>query len=479
MSQLWCGLTAEPCIKAGEPASDGIVRPMPVHRTRNKMRLQWIFIFLLLSCWITPTEETEESWDLSALLSTLLHRDHEMESETLLERRLSRRKRATSNLCTNILKSVQLPSALAILTSDPRVTAEDTEDAVVPTVERGADISEYTVDIEISFPDASFVNQIKQLVNNQTFPIPLGVSDAQINSIEVTTACNQTGSDVHCSCESGYIWDDAVCKSYDPCAGYSTGNCNCINGTSIPAQYCQPRPVSINMSLRLLETFTADLKDNTSTKYKAYKTDLDAQIYNAYKSLSGFRSGNVTNFSNGSVVVDYTLVTEPTSTTAITTANQNLLNSLAATYSVDPVIKTIITDKSNITVSPSSIFIKDTVFLTCTVNITSFSNVSWYHNDTEAVPSSLYTAQVVGSSVQSILTINGASLSTAGTYRCTVDNGSTSYPAETTIAVQPLDVTILNTNIGCNDVAIPVLQCCTQGISMDYQMTCAVKSGKD
>ncbi|XP_069584294.1 adhesion G protein-coupled receptor F5 [Ranitomeya imitator] len=400
------------------------------------MRLQWIFIFLLLSCWITPTEETEESWDLSALLSTLLHRDHEMESETLLERRLSRRKRATN-------------------------------------------ISEYTVDIEISFPDASFVNQIKQLVNNQTFPIPLGVSDAQINSIEVTTACNQTGSDVHCSCESGYIWDDAVCESYDPCAGYSTGNCNCINGTSIPAQYCQPRPVSINMSLRLLETFTADLKDNTSTKYKAYKTDLDAQIYNAYKSLSGFRSGNVTNFSNGSVVVDYTLVTEPTSTTAITTANQNLLNSLAATYSVDPVIKTIITDKSNITVSPSSIFIKDTVFLTCTVNITSFSNVSWYHNDTEAVPSSLYTAQVVGSSVQSILTINGASLSTAGTYRCTVDNGSTSYPAETTIAVQPLDVTILNTNIGCNDVAIPVLQCCTQGISMDYQMTCAVKSGKD
>ncbi|CAJ0921786.1 unnamed protein product [Ranitomeya imitator] len=29
MSRLWCWLTAEPCIKAGEPASDGIVRPMP------------------------------------------------------------------------------------------------------------------------------------------------------------------------------------------------------------------------------------------------------------------------------------------------------------------------------------------------------------------------------------------------------------------------------------------------------------------
>ncbi|XP_077147662.1 adhesion G protein-coupled receptor F5 isoform X2 [Ranitomeya variabilis] len=398
------------------------------------MSLQWIFIFLLLSCWMTPTEETEESWDLSALLSSLLHGDHEMESETLLERRLSRRKRATN-------------------------------------------ISEYTVDIEISFPDASFVNQIKQLVNNQTFPILLGVSDAEINSIEVTTACNQTGSDVHCSCESGYIWDDAVCTSYGACVGYSTGNCNCINGTSIPAQYCQPRPVSINMSLRLLETFTADLKDNTSAKYKAYKADLDSQIYNAYKSLSGFRSANVTGFRNGSVVVDYTLVTEPASTTAITTANQNLLNSLAATYSVDPVIRTIITDQSNITVSPSSIFIKDNVVLTCTVNITSFSNVSWYLNDTEAVPSSSYTAQVVGSSVQSILTINGASLSTAGIYRCTVDNGLNSYPAETTIAVQPLDVTILNTNIGCNNVEVPVLQCCTQGISMDYQMTCTVNSG--
>ncbi|XP_073442681.1 adhesion G protein-coupled receptor F5-like isoform X2 [Dendrobates tinctorius] len=401
---------------------------------RKKMRLQWIFICFLLTCWITPTEETEESWDLSSLLSTLLHGDHEIESETVLERRLSRRKRETN-------------------------------------------ISEYTVDIEISFPDASFVNQIKELVKNQTFLISLGVGDVKIDSIEVTTACNQTGSDVHCACESGYLWDDAVCKSYGNCPGYSAGNCDCIKGTSIPEQYCQPKPVSIHMSLRLLETFTADLKDNTSTKYKRYKADLDSQINNAYKSLSGFRSGNVTGFRSGSVVVDYTLVTEPASTTAITTANRNLLDSLAATYSVDPVIKTIITDKSNITVSPSSIFIKDIVVLNCTVNITSFSNVSWFLNDTEAMPSSSYTAQVVGSSVQSILTINGASLSSAGTYRCTVDNGSNSYPTETTIAVQPLDITILNTNIGCSNVEIPVLQCCTQGSSGDFQMTC--NSGKE
>ncbi|XP_073530209.1 adhesion G protein-coupled receptor F5 isoform X2 [Phyllobates terribilis] len=401
------------------------------------MRPQSIFIFLLLSCWVTPTEQTGESWDLSSLLSTLLHGDHEIESETFLERSLSRRKRATST-------------------------------------------SEYTVDIEISFPDASFVNQIREYIaKNLTYPIQLGVSDTKIESIKVTTACNQTGSDVQCSCESDYLWNDTVCASYGPCPGYSAGNCNCIQGSSVPTQYCQPKPVSINMSLRLLENFTADLKDNTSEKYKNLKKDLEYQMGKAYGSLSGFRSGAVNRFRNGSVVVDYTLVTEPASTTAITTANQNLLDRLSVNYTVDPRITIIITDKSNVTVSPSSIFSKDNVVLTCTVDITSFSNVSWYHNDTEAVQSSSYTTQVVGSTVQSVLTINGISLSSAGTYLCTVDNGSDSYRADTTIAVQPLDVTILNTNISCNNVEIPVLQCCTQGPSVDFQMTCTVNSGKE
>ncbi|KAM4043579.1 adhesion G protein-coupled receptor F5 isoform 2-T3 [Anomaloglossus baeobatrachus] len=346
---------------------------------------------------------------------------------------------------------------------------------------RTTGIPEYTVDIEISFPDASFVSQIKDFIaRNLTFPIALGVSDTEIKSIDVTTACNQTGSDVQCSCESGYLWNNTVCDAYSPCPGHNANPCDCIKSTSIPTQYCQPTLVFRNMSLRLLEPFTADFKDQTSAKYIKYKTDLDTEIVKAYKSLNGFRYGNVTDFRPGSVVADYTLVTEPASTAAITTANQNLITGLTtANYSVDPTIKTIIMDRSNIEVSPAGIFPRDNVVLICSVDVAVYTNVSWYQNKTEAIDSALYTTQVVGSSVQSTLTLSRIPPSQAGTYRCTVDNGSDSYVAETTVVVQPLDITILNTNISCNNLEVPVVQCCTQGSSVDFQMTCTVNSGKE
>ncbi|CAJ0932675.1 unnamed protein product [Ranitomeya imitator] len=55
MSRLWCGLTAEPCIKAGEPASDGIVRPMPVVMYKHS------------------NNKTMTSGAIAAMLSTILY----------------------------------------------------------------------------------------------------------------------------------------------------------------------------------------------------------------------------------------------------------------------------------------------------------------------------------------------------------------------------------------------------------------------
>ncbi|XP_075717079.1 adhesion G protein-coupled receptor F5 [Rhinoderma darwinii] len=400
------------------------------------MHLQWITIFLLVSCWTEPSKETMGSWELSSLLSTLIHGDHEIESETVIERRLSRRKRDTGT-------------------------------------------SEYTVDIEISFPDASFANQIKQFIaKNLTLPIALGNNDTEISSISVTTACNQTGSSVHCSCESGYMFPEAVCASYITCPGSNASSCDCINGSTIPTQYCHPKPVSINLSLRILEEFTADFKDPTSDKYKQYKANLESLFTNAYKTLTGFKSATIKGFRPGSLVADYTVVTEPVSTSAITTANTNLLNSLKlANYSVDPKITTIVIDKSSIRVSPINIFNKDTLVLTCIVNISAYSSISWYLNGTEEIGNTSYTTRPVDSTIQSILIINRVSLNNTGTYRCTFDDNLYTYQAEKSIVVQPLEMNVLNTNIACNNTVIPVIKCCTQGISMDFDMTCAVKSG--
>ncbi|KAG9466021.1 hypothetical protein GDO78_017344 [Eleutherodactylus coqui] len=365
-----------------------------------------------------------------------IHRDHETESETVIERSWSRRKRAIGSL-------------------------------------------EYTVDIEISFPDPSFANQIKQFIaTNLTFPIPLGSNDTEIESISVTTACNQTGSSVQCSCESGYVWPDSVCTSYTTCPGSNASSCDCIQGTTVPAQYCQPKPVSINLCITFFEEFTADFKDPTSQKYVKFKADLESQLTEAYKSLSGFQSATVTGFRPGSIIADYTVVTEPVSPSTVTAANSQLINNLrSANYSVDPSIRTIVTNKSSITVTPSSIFSKDTVYLTCIVNISSYASVTWYLNGTEAIQNTSYTTTATSGAVESILKINSVSLSNSGTYLCVIDDSVNSYQIQTTIAVQPLEIKILTTDIACNKMEVPIIECCTQGLSMDFAMTCVVKSG--
>ncbi|XP_071999806.1 adhesion G protein-coupled receptor F5-like [Engystomops pustulosus] len=398
------------------------------------MRLQWIFIFLMLACWIAPTEEKTESWDLSSLMSYLFHGDHEIESDTVMERSLSRGKRATA-------------------------------------------ATEYTVDIEISFPDASLTSLIRDFITKNLTYLNLNSTDTQIKSISVTTACNQIGSNVQCTCESGYMWPTGVCNSTSSCPGSGASSCNCIQGTSIPAQYCQPKPVSMKLSLKLLEQYTDDLKDPTSAKYKKYKADLEAQFAKAYGSLSGFQSATVTGFRPGSVVADYTLVTEPTSTTALTTANNNLVDGLkAANYSVSG-IKNTVYDNITITYSPGSIYYRDTVLLTCIVSISSFTNVAWYLNATQPIAASWYTTSLTDARTVSVLTLNNILLDGSGTYSCIVEDSLNSYQANTTISVQPLDITVLNTNVACNNRDIPVMQCCTQGLSTEFYMTCSVSAG--
>ncbi|KAM3931416.1 adhesion G protein-coupled receptor F5 [Leptodactylus fuscus] len=399
------------------------------------MRLQWIFIFFLVSCWIAPTVEAMGSWDLSSLFSALLHGGHDTESDTVIDKSLLRRKRATA-------------------------------------------VSHYTVDIEISFPDASLTNQIKQfLAQNLTFPIMLRDNDTEIQSISVTTACSHTNGNVQCSCENGYKWRNEVCKLYQPCPGSINGSCNCISGTGFPSQYCQLIPVSINLSLKILEAFTADFKDSTSETYKRYKATLESQFNNTYQSLSGFRSATLTGFRPGSIIADYTVVTEPVSSTAITDANNNLVANLkAANFSVDSV-KTVIKENITLTVSPENIFNKDTFSLTCTVNTFSNLNFSWDLNGTKIPNTSPPTSPVYGT-VQSVLTIYMASaINDSGNYTCIAEDSSYSYQATHPVVILPLNFTTLSQNVTCDNTDIPIVQCCTQSTSMDLNLTCKVNEG--
>ncbi|XP_075057443.1 adhesion G protein-coupled receptor F5 isoform X2 [Mixophyes fleayi] len=405
------------------------------------MRLAWVCIFSL-SVFMTPSEATKESWDFSSLLSALNHGFHGIRSEKTMEKSLSRKKRET----------------------------------VIP---------EYTVDIEISFPDPSFQSKIKQYIeNNSTLFMLFGSNSTTITSINVTTACNQSGSDVQCSCEDGYSWPSSVCTSYSPCTTSDASNCSCIKGTSIPSQYCQANPVTtVNTNLRLTirETFTSDLMDPLSFKHKKYKDDLEKQFYNAYKHLNGFISANITAFRPGSILADYTVVTEAVSTSALTAANSDLITNLQNTsYPVDPTIRSVITDSINVTINPGNVFPNDKVILLCTANITSYTSVAWMINSSNMIVNSSYssyTTTATGSIVQSTLTINRASQNDSGTYRCIINSDTNSYQAQMDLNVQPMDLTVLNTSIPCTNTDVPVIQCCTQGGNASFDLTGQIISG--
>lgn len=397
------------------------------------MRFIWIFILTLMAAGVRPTDGNPESWGFSQLLSLLGHSDNEIESDPAQHRAFSRHKRAA------------------------------------PTV------SEYILDVEISIPDPSLAVQIKEyLTTGLSFPLTLG-GDTNITRINVTTSCNQTGSEVQCSCESGYLWSSDVCQKYTSCSSGSV--CNCIKGTSFPSQYCQPVTVNINLSLKIKNDFTPDLQDPNSPKYKEYKTFLENQFNTSYKSLSGFKSATITRFRPGSVIADYTVVTEPTTPGAMSSANSALINDLSSTNYTALSINTVVSGWGSITVSPGGIVVNDTVNLTCRVNVTSFTDASWYINDTQKISNTSYTTTIFPGGVQSVLKIDRATFDNSGTYACNIDVGSTTYTAEATIQVGTLELNLWNSVVTCNNSNIPIIRCCTKDTNVTFNLTCQNTNG--
>lgn len=398
---------------------------------RHKMRFVWIFILTLMTARVTPTDGVLESWGVSQLLSLLGHQDHELESDT---RSLSRQRRDVS--------------------------------------------TDYILDVEISIPDPSMAIQIKQYLSyNLTFPLALGAGDTNITSIKVTTACNQTGSEVQCSCESGYMWSSDVCASNKPCSGVS--DCSCITSSTFPTQFCQPQTVATKMSLTILKDFTPAFLNPASTSYQDCKNFLESSFNKSYQSLPGFQSAKVTGFRPGSIVADYTVVSEPTTTNVLSTANTILITDLSTSaYPADSITQ-MVEGWSSISVSPNNIFVNDSVTLICSLNVTTYS-VSWYFNGTQKIENDtnwFYTTASVAGGIQSTLTIRKSSLNNSGSYQCHIVEGSFTYTADSTIQINTLDLTPVKSVVTCNSMKVEVIKCCTKGGNVTFNLTCQKTSG--
>ncbi|NXD86080.1 AGRF5 protein, partial [Halcyon senegalensis] len=320
---------------------------------------------------------------------------------------------------------------------------------------------EYTVDIEVSLTDSSFLEPIKEHFKNLNLPVSTNISNVEmtVSNISVTTVCLPNGENSSCcSCENGYAWPSTVCSELVTCPSVSLAPdlpcsyMSSLEGIPFNGSFCRPQtedsydmqePVVMNMFVRLDISFQDNLTDSSSESHKTFKADLEKAFNASYRCLPGFVSATVIGFSPGSVFVNYELKAGAATFDQVANSNRFVQQFLDESYHLNQA--TFTEEKINqtsFTVSPEDISEGDTVRLICEINSTS-ENVTWYHSDHIISTSSRYLSETNVS--RSILEIINITMKDSGSYGCTFTKSNqfhtVIYKATKTVTVSPFHVT--------------------------------------
>ncbi|NXW43798.1 AGRF5 protein, partial [Nyctiprogne leucopyga] len=363
---------------------------------------------------------------------------------------------------------------------------------------------EYTVDIEVSLTDSSFLEPIKEYFKNLNLPVSTNISDVEmtVSDINITTVCLPSGENNSCcACEKGYAWPSAVCSDLTTCPSVSLAPdlpCGYMKKMPFDGPYCEPQtedscgmgdPIVMKMSVRLDTDFRHDLHDPSSELYKKYKDDLEKAFNASYRCLPGFVSATVAGFRPGSVFVNYEVKAGAASFDQIANSHKIVPQFLDAEYQLNQSTFTAeVTNQTNFTVSPVDIFEGDTVRLICEINSAS-DNLTWYHFDQIISTSFQYSMERIVSrrTSRSILKIRNITMKNSGNYTCTFTNSNPLlivYKATKTIAVSPLYITpnLHDIDVTCNSPEMqtnsPLLSCCIErhlpSLAGDWQVNGAI-----
>ncbi|XP_052048372.1 adhesion G protein-coupled receptor F5 isoform X2 [Apodemus sylvaticus] len=334
---------------------------------------------------------------------------------------------------------------------------------------------EYTVDIEISFENVSFLESIRAHLNSLSFPIQGNGTD--ILSIAMTTVCTPAGNDLLCFCEKGYQWPEERCLHSLPCQEYDSAlpssYCSCLKGLPPQGPFCQlPEAyITLKIKVRLNIGFQEDLKNTSSALYRSYKTDLERAFRAGYKTLPGFRSVTVTQFTKGSVVVKYIVqVTSAPPPGSIHKANEQVIQNLNQTYRMDySSFQGTPSNETKFTVIPEFIFEGDNVTLECETEFVT-SNTSWYYGDKRSDIQnsdkfSIHTEVINNMSLITRLTIYNFTQHDAGMYGCNVTLDIFEYGTVRKLDVTPIRILAKEERkVVCDNNPIS-LNCCSENIA--------------
>ncbi|NXC25653.1 AGRF5 protein, partial [Campylorhamphus procurvoides] len=345
-------------------------------------------------------------------------------------------------------------------------------------------LPEYTIDIEISLMDSSYLQPIKEFLKNLTVPTNISNIQTTVTSINITTVCLPSGGNSSCcSCEERYAWPSRVCSDMTPCPSFSLEPalpCSYVQEMPFLGPYCELQtedscgmgePIVMNMSVRLDIDFQDDLGNSSSLLYQKYKADLEKAFNVSYRCLPGFVSATVTGFRHGSIFVNYEVKAGPASFDQVERSNKAVLQVLEPLYQLNPTtFTTEINNQVNFSMKPLNVCEGDTVTLTCEIN-SAFHTAMWYHSGQIISTSSRHSIETVLETRRSILKITNVVEEDSGYYKCSFINSSQSYrlmyTGNETISVLPLHVTpnVKDIEVVCNSPETqknsPQLFCCT------------------
>ncbi|XP_031202593.1 adhesion G protein-coupled receptor F5 isoform X3 [Mastomys coucha] len=333
---------------------------------------------------------------------------------------------------------------------------------------------EYMVDIEISFENVSFLESIRAHLNSLSFPIQGNGTD--ILSIAMTTVCTPAGNDLLCFCEKGYQWPEERCLHSLTCQEHDSAlpgsYCSCLKGLPPQGPFCQlPEAyIALKIKVRLNIGFQEDLKNTSSALYRSYKTDLERAFQAGYKTLPGFRSVTVTQFTKGSVVVDYVVrVKSPPLPGSIHKANEQVIQNLNQTYKMDyNSFQGASSNETKFTVIPEFIFEGDNVTLECETEFVT-SNTSWYYGEkrSDIQNSNKFSIHTTVNNISLVtrLTIYNFTQHDAGMYGCNVTLDIFEFGTVRKLDVTPIRILAKEERkVVCDNNPIS-LNCCSENIA--------------
>ncbi|XP_049975289.1 adhesion G protein-coupled receptor F5 isoform X3 [Alexandromys fortis] len=338
---------------------------------------------------------------------------------------------------------------------------------------------EYTVEVEISFENISFLESVKAHLNSLSFPIQGNGTDpaTDIMSIGMTTVCTPAGNDLLCSCEKGYVWPLERCLHNLTCQEHggalSGRSCSCLKGLPPQGPFCQLSDayITLKIKVRLNIGFQEDLKNSSSALYRSYKTDLERAFREGYKTLPGFKSVTVTHFTKGSVVVNFEaqFISSPLPG-SIHKANEHVTQNLNQTYRMDYCsFQGTPSNETKFTVTPEVILEGDSVVLECESEIVS-SNTSWYYGEKRSEIQSggrfsIHTSVLNNMSLVSRLTIYNFTKRDAGEYRCKLTLDIFEYGDARRLDATPIQILAMEERkVVCDSNPIS-LNCCSANVA--------------